>query len=304
MGVFLVGYDVEAGTSGDHDAQKRELSASEVTKRTLERAADMHGKHEIPASLFVVGKKLETEVETYRPLVHHPFMDVQQHTYNHQSLKPVVITRGGKVELHDFPTFGTASEIQDDIRKTNKLFEDTLGVMCTGLSTPFAYFMGLADRPDILRVLHDEGIRYFRSFHLNKEPFAIREPLPFEYHPFDHAAQGFPDMIDFCIKGYSDVTWALRFGWKAAEGFVSYVKQALHIIEQTDAVWGLVLHDWSLFKIDSTISVVDEILEYACKLEIECLSFQQAYDRFVGTPFVRDGEHRKVDWRVNFVRHL
>lgn len=297
-----MGYDVEAGTSGDHDAGTRGFSDSDVTRVALENAAAFHEKHEIPGTLFVVGRKIESELDIYRPMVNHEYIEIQQHTYDHTSLKPAVMTRGGKVELFDFPSHQSADEVRADIRKTNAVFKDLLGIRCRGLSTPFAYFMGLADRPDIIAALDGEGIKYFRSFHLNKEPFTIREPLPLEYHPFDHAAQGFPETLDFCIKGYSDVTWALRFGWDASEGFVSYVKQALHVVEQTDSVWGLVLHDWSLFKIDPSIKMVDEILQYAKGLDVEILSFGEAYDRLVGTPFVRDVEHRKVDWRVNFVR--
>lgn len=299
-----MGYDVEAGTSGDHNAGTRDFADSEVTKRTIERVAGLHEKHEVPGTLFVVGRKIESEPDIYRPLVDHRYLDIEQHTYDHTSLKPVVVTRGGKVELQDFPTHQTAEDVRADIRKTNAVFKDLLGITCRGLSTPFAYFMGLADRPDILAALDGEGIKYFRSFHLNKEPFAIREPLPFEYHPFDHTAQGFPDTVDFCIKGYSDVTWALRFGWDASEGFISYVKQALHVVEQTDSVWGLVLHDWSIYKIDPSIKIVAEILQYATRLDVEILSFGEAYDRLVGTPFVRDVDHRKVDWRVNFVRRV
>jgi hypothetical protein len=231
-------------------------------------------------------------------------LDFQQHTYDHVSLKPVVVTHRGKIDLLDLPTFKDAVEIQADIRKTNGIFQDKLGICCKGLSTPFAYFMGLSDRPDILSVLHEEGIRYIRSFHLNKEVFDIREPLPFDYHPFDYGSQGFPDMLEFCIKGYSDVTWAHRYGWEAAEGFVSYVKQALHTIERTDAVWGLVVHDWSLYRISKDLNVMEEILRYAKDRDIETLYFEEAYTRLLDSPLVRDASRRKVDWRVNFVRHV
>jgi hypothetical protein len=213
-----------------------------------------------------------------------------------------VVTRRGKVELFDFPTILDVGEIQRDIRKTNMIFQEKLGVQCKGLSTPFAYFMGLSDRPDIVKALHAEGIRYVRSFHLNKEVFEIREPLPFDYHPFDYGAQGFPDMLELCIKGYSDVTWALRFGWDAAEGFISYVKESLHTIEKTDSVWGLVVHDWSLYKIQNDFRVMEEILQYARQRDIRILSFNEAYAQLLDSPLVKDSSRRKVDWRVNVVR--
>jgi peptidoglycan/xylan/chitin deacetylase (PgdA/CDA1 family) len=268
----------------------------------MRRTAEIHSKYELPGTLFIVGRLLERDSDVFRPYVTHKWLDFQQHTYDHTSLKPVVVTRRGKVELFDFPTLLDVGDIKKDIRKTNLIFQEKLGVKCRGLSTPFAYFMGLADRPDIVKALHAEGIRYVRSFHLNKEVFEIREPLPFDYHPFDYGPQGCPDMLEFCIKGYSDVTWALRFGWDAAEGFVSYVKQALHTIEKTDSVWGLVVHDWSLYKIQNDFQVMEEILHYARQRDIKIVSFNEAYEQLLNSALVKDSSCRKVDWKVNFVR--
>jgi len=268
----------------------------------MARIGEIHDRYELPGTLFIVGKKVEQDAELFSPYLDHKWLDFQQHTYNHDSLKPCVVTHNGKINLQDFPTFEDADEIQKDIRKTNEIFKAKFGITCRGLSTPFAYFMGLADRPDILGALHAEGIRYIRSFHLNKEVFEIREPLPFDYHPFDYGSQGFPDMLELCIKGYSDVTWALRYGWEAAEGFISYVKQSLNTIEKTDSVWGLVVHDWSLFEINRDFNVMDEILKYAKSRDIEILSFEEAYTRLLDSPLVKDSSKRKLDWRVNFVR--
>jgi peptidoglycan/xylan/chitin deacetylase (PgdA/CDA1 family) len=304
MGILLIGYDVEAGTSADPMMENRQESSKKLTRLFMQRIAEIHDRYELPGTLFIVGKKVEEDSDDFLPYLNHTWIDFQQHTYNHVSLKPVIVTHNGKINLQSLPTFRNAAEIQEDIRKTNDIFQAKLGVSCRGLSTPFAYFMGLADRPDILEALFSEGIRYVRSFHLNKEVFEIREPLPFDYHPFDYGSQGFPDMLEFCIKGYSDITWAHRYGWEAAEGFVSYVKQALHIIEKTDAVWGLVVHDWSLYRINRDFKVMNEILQYAKARDIEVLSFDDAYNRLLTSSIVKDNTNRKVDWKVNFVRNV
>jgi peptidoglycan/xylan/chitin deacetylase (PgdA/CDA1 family) len=304
MGIFLIGYDVEAGTSGDHMIETRKESAQELTKHFMQRISEIHEKHGLPGTLFIVGKTVEQNVEYFKPYLDHRYLDFQQHTYNHTSLKPAVVTHDGKVDLFDFPTFKDAQEVRQDIRKTNRIFENLLGVKCRGLSTPFAYFMGLADRPDILKALHDEGLRYIRSFHLNKEVFEIREGLPFDWPPFNYSSQGFPDMIDFLIKGYSDVTWALRYGWEAAEGYVSYIKQALNMIEKSEAVFGLTVHDWSLFRIHRDFQVIDEILQYAKARDIEILSFDEAYEKLLDSPIIKDPSRAKIDWKVNIVRRL
>jgi peptidoglycan/xylan/chitin deacetylase (PgdA/CDA1 family) len=304
MGIFLIGYDVESGTSGDHMIGQREISNEQLTNSFMESIADIHEKNQTPGTLFVIGKKVEEDFKSFRPYLSHKWLEFQQHTYNHFALKPVVVTKNGKINIQDFPTYKTAREIEKDIRKTNSIFKSQLGVQCIGLSTPFAYFMGLADRPDILEVLKNEGIKYIRSFHLNKEVFELRDPLPFDYDPFFYDSQGFPDILEFCVKGYSDVTWALRYGWESAEGFVSYVKQSLHMLERTDSVWGLVVHDWSLYEIDNKFRAIDEIITYAKKVDIEILSFSDAYTKLAESEIAKATEKRKVDWKVNFIREI
>lgn len=304
MGIFIIGYDVESGTSGDHMINKREISSEKLTNLFMENIAGIHEKQQTPGTLFITGKKVEQDYDSFKPYINNKWLEFQQHTYDHFALKPVVVTKNGKVNIQDFPTFKTAKEIQVDIQKTNSIFKSQLGVECFGLSTPFAYFMGLADRPDILEVLQKEGIKYIRSFHLNKEVFELRDPLPFDYDPFFYESQGFPEMLDFCIKGYSDVTWALRYGWKSAEGFVSYVKQSLHMIERTNSVWGLVVHDWSLYKIDNKFKAIEEIIEYAKRMDIEILSFQDAYKKLIKLKTEEVKDSNFVDWKVNFVRQI
>ncbi len=301
MGMFLIGYDVECGTPGDHfHASKNVEMVQKETEKFVSTASAIHESYKIPATFFICGDLLSKTSDIFKAHVENPYLDFQQHTWSHKSLKPAVVTHNGRVDLFDWPTAVTLDEIRWEIGETNKLFKEKLGITCRGLSTPFAYFMGLADRPDILKILHEEGIEYFRSFHLNKEELSIREPLPFEYHPFSHPTQGFPTMIDFCIKGYSDVTWALRFGWDAADGFVSYIKQALHLIETSDYVWTLVLHDWSMMKISDSLAVVDEILHYITKnLDLEVLTFDSAYDKLLKSPMIAQNMGRTVDWKIN-----
>ncbi len=305
MGIFLIGYDVEAGTPGDHEAKLKTPAQLEAnTLKFMDRASELHAQYQIPATLFITGSLLERVPGPFKKHLNNPWLDFQQHTYNHTSLKPAVVTHNGRVELFNWPTAKDNDEVRWELRTTNEVFKRELGIACRGLSTPFAYYMGLADRPDILKVLHEEGIRYIRCFHLNKEELAIREALPFDYHPFNHATQGYPDIIDFCIKGYSDITWAQRYGWGTADGYVSYVKQALHQIEKSDNIWTWVVHDWALLKINDRLSVIEEILAYVKKLDIEVLSFEQAYEKLFDDPRVTKNEGRKVDWKVDFVRSL
>ena len=76
MGTLMIGYDVEAGTSGDLLAGKTSMTGTEVTKRFVEKAKSIHQKHELPGTLFVVGQKFANEAETFAPLVGDPYLAI------------------------------------------------------------------------------------------------------------------------------------------------------------------------------------------------------------------------------------
>jgi len=82
------------------------------------------------------------------------------------------------------------------------------------------------------------------------------------------------------------------------------VKQALHQIEKSDSIWTWVVHDWSLLKINERLSVIEEILAYVKKLDVEVLSFDQAYKKLYDDPRITKNEGRKVDWKIKLIRSI
>ncbi len=300
MGALMIGYDVEAGTSGDLIADKTAMTGTEVTKQFVEKARAIHQKHGLPATLFVVGQKFVTQPETFAPLVKDPYLELAQHTFSHMALKPCLKDVGGRLELCDWPTALDAQEAEAELAKANDAFESALGISCRGLSAPFCYFLGFVDRPDLLAALRKCGIRYLRSFHLNKETAARRESLPLDFRPFHYGPQGYPEIIDFCIKGLSDVGWALKYGWDSAESYLNYVKHSIDVVNASDAVWGMVAHDFSLIHYSPDLQLLDEILSYASKVGIETAAFGEMYDRLSSDPTFASGGQPEVDWRVVF----
>jgi peptidoglycan/xylan/chitin deacetylase (PgdA/CDA1 family) len=298
MGTLMIGYDVEAGTSGDLLAGQTSMTGAEVTRRFAEKAKSIHQKHGLPGTLFVVGQKFENEAETFAPLVGDPYLELAQHSYSHMALKPCLKDVEGRLELWDWPTAFDAQEAETELVKANDAFASAIGSACHGLSAPFSYFLGFVDRPDLLAVLRKCGIRYLRSFHLNKETTGRREPLPLNFRPFHYGSQGYPEIIDFCVKGYSDVGWALKYGWDSAESYLNYVKHSIDMVNASDAVWGLVAHDFSLIHYDSNLQLLDEILSYASKTGIETTTFGDMYDRLSADSAFMEAGQPEVDWRV------
>ena len=67
------------------------------------------------------------------------------------------------------------------MRKTSALLAEHLGVQCIGLTGPWCYYRGLRDRPDILQVLWEEGIRFTRTDGRNERDW---HPVSLDLQPY------------------------------------------------------------------------------------------------------------------------
>jgi peptidoglycan/xylan/chitin deacetylase (PgdA/CDA1 family) len=253
----------------------------------------------LPGTLFVVAKKIEDDASSFAPYTNSAMLEFQQHTYTHLALKACMRDTDGTLGIVDWPTAQSGDDVRAEVRTANRILEQKLGIRCHGLSAPFGYFMGFADRPDILKILHEEGIRYVRSFQLNKEGRALAEPLPLDFDLFSYEPQGYPDILEFCFKGHSDVGWALKYGWESRDEYVNYLKHSIDIVERTNSVWGIVMHDWSLVQFDRDLSVLADVLAYARQRSAEVVTFGQAYERLISSPNLA---RRTRTWRVVYGR--
>jgi len=302
--MLLIGYDVEAGTSGDLLRTTRTEGGADVTRMFFDRATRLHERYGLPGTLFVVGEKVAAEADVFAAHVGNPLLEFQQHTYSHVALKPSVLDADGKLELADWPTARNVDVAREEIRRASVAFMSHLGIRCTGLSAPYGCFMGLVDRPDLLEVLRTEDIRYVRSFHLNKEIADLADPLPVDFDLFSYGPQGFPEILEVCLKGYSDVKWALKYGWEARESYVDYVKYSLDIVERAHSVWALVLHDWVQMELSRDLAILDEIFSHVKRRRIEVRSFGELYARFRSDPSMLRRENARRCWEVTFSRRL
>ena len=105
------------------------------------------------------------------------------------------------------------------------MLRTTLGVECIGLTGPWCYYRGLRDRPDILQVLWEEGIRFTRTDGRNERDW---HPVAIDLQPYWYDALGFPEMLEIPIHGWHDcVIRGEVLGWEDLDGYVASV-QALH----------------------------------------------------------------------------
>jgi len=226
-----------------------------------------------PCTLFLCGLTLRREAAACRAFKRSMgrLADFQQHTYTHLRLKTVCEDTGEKITVYPG---GTLRQIRSEVRRASAALRDVLGVRCLGLTGPWGYYRGLADRPDILEVLHDEGIRFTRTYARNARDYC---PVPWDVQPFWYAPQGRPDMLELPIQGWIDCLYRGRIGWEDLAGYVRHVKRGLDTVARRYLTWGYVQHDWSSIQGDPEMAGTRAIIEHARRRGIEIRTYLQEY---------------------------
>jgi hypothetical protein len=258
-GTFLIGYDVESGNP-------------DVTRPFLRRLQEIHETTGVPATLFLCGRTVERNVEALCPLAGHPLFDLQQHTYNHVLLKTVCIE--DPQEGMRFFRAGTLDQIRDEVRRTTALLRDTYGLACAGLTGPYAYYRGLMDRPDILEILWDEGIRFTRTWGRNERDW---QPVPLEVQPFFYALQGFPQLLEVPLHGWQDISLRKTVGWANHDAFLAGVYPYMERAAAEGLVFSYCTHDHSSTREDPDMRITAALLRRARDLDLATPTYAAYY---------------------------
>ena len=231
-GTMVFGYDVE--------------TASQNTVGFLEGATELHEKSGVPWTIYLTGQTVEKCADAIRRCMQSPLLTVAQHTYSHVLLKSVYMTPGDGRPVHGAaPNFfkggGTLEQIRAEVSRAQDVIKELLQVECQGLTGPWGYYRGLVDRPDVLQILRDNGIRWIRT---SARDYRDCQPTPFTEQPFFLADQGFPEILELGVQGYQDHFYWERFDDRAhGESYQDYL---FAMVEETAAngwVWNLCSHD-------------------------------------------------------------
>ncbi len=261
-GTMLIGYDVEWQSAEE-----------EVTEHFLATALPLHERLNVPTTFFIVGQTLERCLPHFQAIKDHPLIDLQQHTYSHQLLKTVYIDDGHSIRVkRGVPP----EETRQEVRKTSQLLNKHLAVNCNGLTGPWCYYRGLRDRPDLLQILHEEGIRFLRTDGRNAQDW---HPVEMDLQPYWYDDLGFPDMLEVPIHGWHDcVIRAERFGWEDLESWIDSLKPYIDRAAAEDKVFSLCQHDWSSIRADPTMRATEAILRYAQEQGVRFLTYLDYYE--------------------------
>jgi hypothetical protein len=131
-----------------------DLEDPDLCLRAAPRLVELHRRHEIPATFFVVGTVLERRGGELRAIFgDDALLEVASHTYSHRLLKDN--------RLHG-PGVGL-DELEEEIRDGLRLVEEIFERPCVGVRAGYGFHGGLRGEPERLRVIRDAGARYLSS---------------------------------------------------------------------------------------------------------------------------------------------
>ncbi|NLE67637.1 MAG: polysaccharide deacetylase family protein [Lentisphaerae bacterium] len=267
---LLIGYDVER-VPGRVPGEKwvgRKVP-EDTTKRFLQRIVDVHRAVNVPATIFMLGRNIEAHLRELEGCAASGLFEIAQHTHDHFPLKTVVEETGSRVYLKglDF------NRIEEQIAEPVALLKRHLGIDCKGITTPYTYYRGLSDRPDILEIIARHGLVYTRSYGRNSLDYF---PLGWDLQPFFYDRQGFPDILEFPVQGWIDAQWRHDNGWDKQDEYLAYLKEQVDTHADEGICWAHLQHDWTSLLCDPELDWTRRFLEYAAG-KFETLTYHDFY---------------------------
>ena len=155
------------------------------------------------------------------------------------------------------------------------------GADCRGLTGPYCYYRGLVDRPHILEILWEEGIRFTRTWGRNEKDW---QPVELDVQPFWYAPQGFPAMLEVPIHGWQDISLRKTVGWSNYQGFLDGTFPYMDTAAQDGLVFSFCTHDHSSTREDPRMVITESVLRHATDLKMTPTTYAAFHARLSPVP--------------------
>ena len=259
---------------------------TEAAGRCLEACRAITAVHErldVPATFFIVGKRLEEEGREYRALLGDtPLYEIASHTYSHRLLRD-----------HPFCGPATAAEgRRQEVARGKQVVEQTFGRPCLGLRPGCGFDVGLRGDPDLVEMVAGAGYTYVSSL-----LWGPRYTMPaLLERPFTYADDGGPGLWELPAHGWHEnllkahnlttepqriVAWPLPWPEATPPGPLRSPEEearlnALVIDRAIEAglpyvspIW----HPWSLHQADPEMRMIEATFRHARERGLRCVTF-------------------------------
>jgi peptidoglycan/xylan/chitin deacetylase (PgdA/CDA1 family) len=282
IGAVLIGYDTESAAVGEGlarfphvvDSPYRFALEPETTARALAILEDVHRDVGVAGTLFVCGRTLLHALDAVRAAKATGLFDVQQHTYSHVPFREIEYSPepGATARIAETP----AVALREELVWTSRLIAEHLGHECVGIRTPFGYYRGLRDRPDLLAILREAGIRYTTSWGRNERN---DNPTPW-VQPFAYEEEGYPNILELPFQFWLDVVWFDRHGYDTGPALLEALRGAVDEVAERDLVYGACFHEWVMLASDEErVGWLRGFLEYALERGVEITTYTDYWRR-------------------------
>ena len=248
--------------------------------------ADLHRRHEIPATFFIVGKLLEKDGPEFRKVLDDPLFDVQTHTYSHPMLKDSRSHGPGvPLEVMDF-----------EVSRGKELVEEVFERECIGLRPGCGFTGGWSGTPERLEIIRRHGLKWV-SADLRGPTDTIPAPMKQAYR---YEADGYADILEIPGHGWHDnvfksltphptmfppiYDFALpqRFPQTVVEVFAQEGRWLEHGCELGLEFVSLVQHPWSNYRYDQGMATLELIVVRAKQLGMKFMTYLDYFRELSG----------------------
>ncbi|MEX2569036.1 MAG: polysaccharide deacetylase family protein [Cyclobacteriaceae bacterium] len=249
----------------------------------LETIVNMHKKHNMPATFFIVSNILNTDNKSMvKELLDDPLFEIASHSFSHR----VVL---------DHPVCGMAKDPSKEIIESKKILEDIFGKEIIGFRTPCGYPEGLRGEIELLELVGKAGYQYISTM-LWGPGFSLPADI---VESFSYEKEGFKEIWEIpghgwhenVLKGHSKIHIPLAV-WPTKWPEVAIPKQYLETpkeefdinryfidtaieknIEHITFIW----HPWSLGRFDKEMKMLDLTFTYINEIGIKTDTFEGFY---------------------------
>ena len=283
MATLLIGYDTESAAVGEGLArfigpevpQYRAALDPDTTRRGVGLLARLHEELDAPCTFFVCGRTLLHALDAIEPLAGSDLFDIQQHTYSHVVFRDVRYRAEGSAAEAVLPETPHVA-LREELRMTSELIRKYLGRECIGLRTPFGYYRGLRDRPDLLGIVRDTGHSFVTSWGRNEQN---GNPTPW-IQPFAYEEEGFPDLLEIPFQFWLDGIWFDVNGYGEGRAFRKALEGAVDEIAEQDLVFATAFHEWCAVEADEEgTGWIRGLIERARERGVEVMSYADYWAR-------------------------
>ncbi|MDD2707321.1 MAG: polysaccharide deacetylase family protein [Verrucomicrobiae bacterium] len=277
-GTLLLGYDVEHLPGRVPGLKWAGITLPPDTTEIFFRSAiEMHKSLDAPATIFILGCKIRENIPWLEKCLASGLFEIAHHTFSHYPLKTIVEESPEKVYLPGLPFH----KIENEIAKPIGLLKKHLGIKCRGMTAPYLYYRGFADRPDILQLVKDAGLCYTRSYGRNSNDYC---PLDWSIQPFWYQRQGFPGILELPAQGWMDAQWRRAHGWEQWDRYLAHLKKQARFAARHGLCWSHVQHDWTSIYADPKLQHTRKFLIHARQCGLKLMTHNAYYNQLIPSP--------------------